>query len=99
MKKLKTKVLAGLLFLFTIILLLGALGSRFMYHLSHNTEAVIRDNYHSVEYAFTMIKSLDEIYLLHTEKASLPPNAVTEKENQYLELFRQNLDAESKIIT
>ncbi|MBC7388171.1 MAG: HAMP domain-containing protein [Opitutaceae bacterium] len=57
----KTKLSLGLSFLFTVILILGGLGTFYLYQLSSESKAIIKDNYESLVYAKNMIKALDEI--------------------------------------
>ena len=67
MKKLKTKLFAGLGFLFILILLLSIVGIVFINQLSDDSSAIIRDNYTSVDYANKMLKTLDNMFLLQSE--------------------------------
>ncbi|TDW96455.1 sensor histidine kinase [Dinghuibacter silviterrae] len=57
--QLKTKLTAGLIFLFLVILALGAVGIYSVHRLAADSEAVLRDNQNSVLYCGTMLESLD----------------------------------------
>ena len=52
MKKLKSKITLGVLFLFLVIVLLSILGILFTNKLAEETKGTITDNYTSVEYSF-----------------------------------------------
>ncbi|MDR3667204.1 MAG: ATP-binding protein [Ignavibacteriaceae bacterium] len=62
MKKIKSKVFAGLAFLFVVIILLSVLGIVFINQLANASKGTLADNYRSVEYTMKMLKSLDRIY-------------------------------------
>ena len=55
---LKTKVSLSLVFLFSIILVLGGLGAFYLNQLSQDSEAILKDNYISLEFVSNMQKSL-----------------------------------------
>jgi two-component system, NtrC family, sensor histidine kinase KinB len=62
MKKIKSKVFAGLAFLFVVIILLSILGIVFINQLANASKGTLANNYRSVEYTMKMLKSLDRIY-------------------------------------
>jgi PAS domain S-box-containing protein len=62
MKKIKSKVFAGLAFLFVVIILISVLGIVFINQLANASKGTLADNYRSVEYTMKMLKSLDRIY-------------------------------------
>jgi signal transduction histidine kinase len=62
MKKIKSKVFAGLAFLFVVIILLSVIGIVFINQLANASKGTLADNYRSVEYTMKMLKSLDRIY-------------------------------------
>jgi two-component system, NtrC family, sensor histidine kinase KinB len=62
MKKIKSKVFAGLAFLFVVIMLLSILGVVFINQLAKASRGTLANNYRSVEYSMKMLKSLDSIY-------------------------------------
>ena len=70
MKKLKTKIFAGLGFLFLLILLLSIVGIVFINQLSNDSSAIIRDNYASVDYSNKMLKVLDKMFLIQNKLIS-----------------------------
>jgi len=59
--RLKTKLSAGLTFLFTVILLFGILGIASINHLSHESNQVLKNNHESIVYTNNMLKALDNI--------------------------------------
>ncbi len=59
--KIKTKISLGLIFLFSVSLLLGSLGSYYLRQLAQEAETILVDNYESLEYARYMLQSLDDM--------------------------------------
>jgi PAS domain S-box-containing protein len=59
--RLKTKLSAGLTFLFTVILVFGILGIASISRLSHESNQVLENNHESIVYANNMLKALDNI--------------------------------------
>jgi PAS domain S-box-containing protein len=59
--RLKTKLSAGLTFLFTVILVFGILGIVSISRLSHESNQVLENNHESIVYANNMLKALDNI--------------------------------------
>ncbi len=62
MKKLKSKILVGLLFFLVLILLLSLTGIFSIYYLSSDSKEIIKDNYASIEYCTNMLNSLENIF-------------------------------------
>jgi signal transduction histidine kinase len=62
MKKIRSKIFAGLVFLFAVIMLLSVLGIVFINQLASASKGTLSDNYRSVEYTMKMLKSLDRMY-------------------------------------
>ena len=58
---LQAKISAALAFLFAIILLLGGLGAYYLTELSTDSEAILQDNYISLEYGSSMQKALADL--------------------------------------
>ncbi|MFH0735202.1 MAG: ATP-binding protein [bacterium] len=61
MKTIKTKILFGVVFLFSVILLLSILGVLFINQLTSKTKGTREDNYSSVDYMKNMFISIDEM--------------------------------------
>lgn len=59
--KIKTKLTLGVGLLLSLIILLSALGMRYLYLLSDDTEKILEDNYNTLEYARQMLQALDDI--------------------------------------
>ena len=102
MKKLKSKITLGVLFLFFVIVLLSILGILFTNKLAKETRGTIVNNYTSVEYAFQMLGSLENIYLSQVEQLeaglfsdSVLINSIQNEKN----IFEQNLEQEKNNIT
>ena len=57
----KAKIATALLFLFAVVLLIGGLGMYAINRLSDDSEAILQDNYISLEYAVAMQKSLADL--------------------------------------
>jgi PAS domain S-box-containing protein len=68
MKKLKTKILLGLVFLLLVIFLLSITGIFSIYYLSEDSKAIIKDNYASVEHSSHMLKAVESIFTLQISK-------------------------------
>ena len=64
MKKLKTKIVLGLVFLLLVILLLSITGIFSIYYLSEDSKAIIKDNYASVEHSARMLDAIESIFTL-----------------------------------
>jgi signal transduction histidine kinase len=59
--KLKTKLTAGLAFLFGVILLFGILGTYDINLLSRNADLILKNNYESIRYGNNMLKALETL--------------------------------------
>jgi PAS domain S-box-containing protein len=102
MKKLKSKITLGVLFLFLVIVLLSLLGILFTNKLADETKGTIVNNYTSVEYSFQMLKSIEDMYSLQLDQVktrsiddSVLTNAIQSEKN----IFSEKLNLESKNIT
>lgn len=62
MKKLKNKILFGLIFLLLVIFLLSITGIFSIYYLSEDSKAIMKDNYASVEYSTHMLDAIESIF-------------------------------------
>ena len=69
MKKIKSKVFAGLAFLFLVILLISILGILFINQLSNASKGTLTNNYNSVEYTMKMLQALDRMYDYQTNRS------------------------------
>jgi len=102
MKKLKSKITLGVLFLFLVIVLLSLLGILFTNKLAEETRGTITNNYTSVEYSFQMLKSIEDIYSLHLNQIktrsfddSVMISSIQTKKN----IFDEKLKLETNNIT
>ena len=59
--KLKTKVALGGIFLFTLLILVGAVSSYYFNRLSNDTGEIVKDNYETLDYTQEMLKELDAL--------------------------------------
>src|SRR6478736_3846316 len=82
--KLKTKVAAGVIFLFGMIITMGSVGIYYLNELSQDSENILSDNYESVEF---MKGILDACELLPTDSAKA------------LKEIERNLSAQEKNVT
>ena len=57
----KAKIAAALTFLFAIVLLIGGLGAYYLNQLSNDSQAILKDNYISLEYAGNMQRALTDL--------------------------------------
>ena len=102
MKKLKSKITLGVLFLFLVIVLLSLLGILFTNKLAEETRGTITNNYTSVEYTFQMLKSLEDMYSLHLNQIqnfafddSIVISSIKSEKN----VFDEKLEQETRNIT
>ncbi|MBC7920587.1 MAG: HAMP domain-containing protein [Ferruginibacter sp.] len=89
--RIKTKISLGLIFLFSVILLVGGLGSYYLRQLANDARAILKDNYESLQYARNMMQALDELSAPDRIANRVPDEAA-------LALFAKNLsDQESNV--
>jgi PAS domain S-box-containing protein len=81
--RLKTKLSAGLIFLFTVILLFGILGIVSVNKLSRDANQVLENNHESIVYSNNMLKALDNI----------------KSQKDAIQIFEDNLSKQEKNIT
>ena len=81
--RLKTKLSAGLLFLFTVILVFGILGIASINRLSQEANQVLQNNHESIVYSNNMLKALDNIKI----------------QKDAIRIFEENLRQQEKNIT
>jgi len=102
MKKLKSKITLGVLFLFIVIVLLSILGIFFTNKLAEETKGTIVNNYTSVGYSFQMLNSSEDMYLLQQQQLktrvfddSVLISSIQNQKN----IFEEKLDQETNNIT
>jgi signal transduction histidine kinase/HAMP domain-containing protein len=102
MKKLKSKITLGVLFLFLVIVILSLLGILFTNKLAEETKGTITNNYTSVEYTFQMLKSIEDMYSLQLNQIqtlafddSILISSIQSRKN----IFDEKLEQETKNIT
>jgi NtrC-family two-component system sensor histidine kinase KinB len=61
--RIKTKVTLGVVFLFTVIILIGAVGLYYVTRLSEDSQNILKDNYESLEYTKRIIKNCDSLFV------------------------------------
>lgn len=81
--RLKTKLSAGLIFLFTVILVFGILGIVSINRLSLEANQVLQNNHESIVYSNNMLKALDNIKI----------------QKDAVRIFEENLSKQEKNIT
>jgi len=101
MKTIKSKIRIGLLFLFTVILVLSILGILFINQLAQKSRGTIVDNYSSVDYTMNMLNDLEDMYsyqlkiiLDQVSEDSLTKAYISSKNS-----FEKNLQLETTNIT
>jgi len=102
MKKLKSKITLGVLFLFLVIVLLSLLGILFTNKLAEETRGTITNNYTSVDYTFQMLKSLENMYSLQLNQIktkSFDDSVVISAIQSEKNIFDEKLDKETNNIT
>jgi len=80
--KIKTKLTLGVGLLFILIAILAGLGAWQVRLLASDTENILVDNYHTLDYSRNMLRLIDNI---HTEKKSI------EKFDYYLKKQKENI--------
>src|SRR5206468_3717938 len=83
----KSKIAAALAFMFAIIVALGGLGAYYLNELSNDSQAILKDNYISLQYASNMQKAL----AMMTDPAERDPDGLAD--------FDQNLKKQEANIT
>lgn len=83
----KSKIAAALAFMFAIIVALGGLGAYYLNELSNDSQAILKDNYISLEYASNMQKAL----AMMTDPVERDPDGLAE--------FDRNLKKQEANIT
>ena len=81
--KLKTKLTAGLIFLFIVILIFGILGIININRLSSDADLILKDNHESLVYCNNMLKALENV----------------ETHKDAMEIFEENLKKQEANIT
>jgi PAS domain S-box-containing protein len=102
MKKLKSKITLGVLFLFLVIVLLSLLGILFTNKLAEETKGTIVNNYTSVEYSFQMLKSIENIYSLQLNQVrtqAFDDSVVMSSIQNEKNIFDEKLEKETNNIT
>jgi two-component system, NtrC family, sensor histidine kinase KinB len=59
--KLKTKVALGGIFLFTLLILVGAVSFFYFHRISEESKGIVKDNYETLNYSRDMLKELDSL--------------------------------------
>jgi len=105
MKKLKNKILLGLVFLLIVIFLLSITGIISIYYLSQDSEAIIKDNYASVKYSNNMLDALEDIFsnqLSIFDKRNDDPKFISSLKDSLQQkkiIFGENLELQNRNIT
>ncbi|HSZ26159.1 MAG TPA: ATP-binding protein, partial [Cytophagaceae bacterium] len=92
--RIKTKLSLGLGFLFSVLLLLGGLGTYYIHRLSNDAKKITEDNYESLVYAKNIMKALDEMEV--DKKAAIVKfeNNLKEQERNITEEGEKEITAE-----
>ncbi|MFZ2323663.1 MAG: ATP-binding protein [Ignavibacteriaceae bacterium] len=105
MRKLKTKILVGLIFLLAVILILSITGTASIYFLSQDSKAIVKDNYASVEYSTNMLGSIDNIFVNHLAlienkaKDKISTGIIRSAIKSERDIFERNLNLQKGNIT
>ena len=59
--KLKTKVALGGIFLFVLLILVGALSFYYFNRIAEEAKGIVKDNYETLNYSRDMLKEMDEL--------------------------------------
>lgn len=77
----KTKILLGLGFLFSVIMLLGGLGAYYLHRLSTDAVVIMRENYHSLEYVRNMRQAMGDDARRISDYAEFEKNLRLQEQN------------------
>ncbi len=103
--RIKTKLSAGLLFLFLLFLVVGGVGAYYITMLTRESDQITEDNYESVAYTRAMLAALDSMERYHTEVFFGPdPDGLTlqmyrQAYHRAVATFEKNLRTEQNNIT
>lgn len=70
--KLKSKIYLSLFLLFSLILLLSGMGSYFLQELARDSRAIMKDNFHTIQYMQALSNGLDKVTVLLMELDKIP---------------------------
>ncbi len=102
MKTLKNKINIGVIFLFSIVLLVSILSIVFINQLAQKTKGTIVDNYASVDYMLDMLTNLGDMHTMQVESL-VNKNDFSENEvktySDFKNHFKKNLQDETNNIT
>ena len=98
---LRTKLFAGLMLLFVVISLLAAIGGYAVYKLDKSSEAILADNFASIDYTVEMLNSLDDSRQAQQIMLSNPnyPSQITNNYKAAKANFNRNFDLQAANIT
>lgn len=102
---LKSKLIWGLSFLFTIILVLISFYAYYIGQLANESSKVLKDNNNSLEYSKNLLLTLDNINMVILKKIAVPNigNELNEKMTGQLNIFfsdfEKNINSEENNIT
>ncbi|MDP2386963.1 MAG: ATP-binding protein [Bacteroidota bacterium] len=92
--RVKTKLNAGLAFLFLVIILIGGMGALYIYRISKQSKDVLKDNYETIQYAKSMMQAIDNIQLDTVTAFSTIEENLKKQENNITEAGEQGLTME-----
>lgn len=98
--KIKEKLTLGIVFLFSEFLVIALFGAYSIFNISQQTEKIMKDNNLSIQYAESMLQTIDQINALHL--AILFNPSPRNRENELAGLydkFEENLRKEADNIT
>jgi hypothetical protein len=98
--KIKDKLTLGIVFLFIEFLVIALFSAYSIYNISKQSERIMKDNNLTIQYAESMLQTIDRINAL--QLAVLFNPAQTKQENELAGLyenFEENLNKEAKNIT
>ncbi len=99
--RLRTKLFSGLMLLFVVISLLAAVGAYAVYKLDKSSEAILADNFASVDYTVEMLNALDKAREAQ-QTMLINPNYSPQTKTDYNKAksnFNKNFDLQATNIT
>lgn len=102
MKKIKTKLMLGILVVFLISFIVFALNISSNQLVVHKSQSLLKDNYPSIKNAYLMLKTLDTYHntlIKHNKEDSIDANAFNKDLDAFKQEFDSYIEIQNNIIT
>lgn len=92
--RIKTKLSLGLAFLFTVIVLIGAVGLYSINRLAEESKTILKANYESLQFSKEMLQALDKIEMNDTSGWKKFESSLNAQENNITEVGEKEITAD-----